>query len=1040
MLDPDRYDSGDFPRGSVTFLVTGIEGSTVRWELHGDGMGRAVGVHDQILRRSIERCGGRLVTAVGDGVVAVFRSAEGALRSALKAQTELAQRDWSPLPPLRVRMGIHSGWAEPIGDEYEGSVVRRAMCVADSGHGGQVIVSSSAVAVVAPPMGYECVSRGIRRLKDLAEPIELFQVIGSRLENELIPLRTVDESVDAVPVQRAPLFGRERELRAAAAVLVEHRLVTLCGAGGVGKTRLAVQIAAEVASGFVGGVRFVDFGLARPGDDLTAVTCDQLAAGRTRDQGSAGSFENLVRLVGIADVLLVVDNCEHVIDESAALIERLLGSCRGVKVLATSRERMRLPAEHVLHVDPFAPHHGPTVLDDPAVRLFLFCCANMGRQAPKIAQLPLVARICALVDRLPLGIELAAARAAYLPLDELLARLEEHYGVLVGRERSTTDRHRSIDGLLHWSRNTLPDAERALFDRLGVFSGPVDLAAVEAVCDDATLEHDQILEVIASLVDRSLLRHDTQTGQYEVLRLIRTFAREQLAVQGQVPTWDARHTRWCVTLVREAANDASSETTERVLARYGTEVVTALDRAITTGEASIAWELSSVVWRSFEASGRAREGIVLLRRAAHLANGDGSVAWAMMSQGLASLLLTVGEAAEAVDLLRQIIQIAEKLDGNDSKVVTTRARNVLSMALLMAGRDGARAEAAQALAEFEQIEDRRGIGRARSSLGMIAARAGDVDIAEDHYLAALVAFRATHERRDAAAVLSNLGNLAHDRHDVLRAARFFDGAQQLYRDIGDSRGLALVLNNLALIALERRDLDRAHDLGVEAEELFARIGDRPGAASAQLNLANVAAEAGQRTDSLARYAQAIETFRAAGEARGVLVGLKNLSEVGWSWGARTLAWRCQVEKATIEFRLGLTRGLRASLRSLADRAVTLAHGDLADRLLRASQLLIGDEVQEILAEAGLCGPPDDTDMLVAAERPRATNVGQLTSREREILLLVSQGDTNPEIAASLFISQRTVDAHLSHIRTKFGVTDRVKLAVIARQYLATQPD
>ena len=269
MLDPDRHDSGDFPQGSVTFLVTGIEGSTVRWELHGDSMGPAVRVHDQILRSAVERCGGRLVKAVGDGVVAVFRSAEGALRSALKAQAELAERDWSPLPPLRVRMGIHSGWAEPIGEEYEGSVFHRALRVADAGHGGQVIVSSSAAAAVALPVGYECMSRGIRRLKDLAEPIELFQIIGPSLENELIPLRTVDETVDAVPVQRTPLFGREPELRAAAAVLVEHRLVTLCGAGGVGKTRLAVQIAAEVASGFSGGVRFVDFGSARPGDDLT---------------------------------------------------------------------------------------------------------------------------------------------------------------------------------------------------------------------------------------------------------------------------------------------------------------------------------------------------------------------------------------------------------------------------------------------------------------------------------------------------------------------------------------------------------------------------------------------------------------------------------------------------------------------------------------------------------------------------------------------------------------------------------------------------
>ena len=1029
MPHPEHHGSDDFPRGNVTFLVTGLEGSKVRWEVHGDGMACAVRTHDRILHGAVERCGGRVVNVVGDGVVAVFRSAEGALRSALRAQVALAEHDWSPLPALRVRIGIHSGWSEPIGDEYTGSVVNRAMHVAEAGHGGQVIVSSSAAALVAVPSGCEFVSRGVRRLRDLAEPIELFQLIGPQLEAELIPLRSLDESVSAIPVQRTPLFGRERELRTAEAILSGNRLITLCGTGGVGKTRLAVQIAAEVASTFAGGVRFADFSSARPGDDLAAVARDRLSTVRTRDHSSAEAFESLARLLGMADVLLVVDNCEHVIDEAAALVDRLLRSCRNVKVLATSRERMRLHAEHVLHVDPLVPQQGSSTLNDPAVQLFIECCANIGRPGPSLEQLPTVVSICTLVDRLPLGIELAAARAAHLPLEDLAARLEAHYRVLVGGERSTSERHRTIDGLLHWSRNTLPSAERALFDRFGVFAAPVDLTAIETVCDDAQLEREQILEVVASLVDRSLLRHNSESGRYDMLRLIRTFAREQLTVQDQLLTWEARHTRWCVALVRAAA---SSEGTELILVRYGTEIEAALDRAISAGEAPIAWELAGVAWRSFEACGRAREGIELLRRTASLAPGGTSLAWATMSQGLASLLLTVGEVDEAINLLRDTIHVGETLD---SKVVIARARNVLSMALLLAGRDGAQATAEQALAEFEQMDDRRGIGYAHSSLGMIAAKAGDADIAEGHYFKALVAFRATQDRRDAAAVLSNLGNLAQDRHDLLRASRCFDGARQLYCEIDDRRGLALVLNNLALIALERRDLDRAHHLGVEAEDLFSRLGDRPGAGAAQLNLANVAAEAGQRADALTRYAQAIATLRAAGEARGVLVGLTNLSEVAWSWGARTLGWRCEVEKATIQFRLGLMAGLQATLRTLADRAVVLTRPDLAERLIRAAQLLIVHEVEEVLIEAGLAGPTDDADTIVATERSRTAKVGQLTNREREIILLVSQGQTNPEIAASLFISQRTVDAHLSHIRTKFGVADRVKLAITAREYL-----
>ena len=1032
MSAPDHGVSLDLPRGNITFLVTGIEGSTVRWDIHGEDMAQAVSVHDKIIREAISDAQGRVVRQVGDGLVAVFRSADGALRSAIGAQRVTTERNWSPVPALRVRIGIHSGWAEPIGDTYAGSVVNRASRVAESGHGGQVILSSSAAAGMAAPLGYEFVSRGMQRLKDLAEPIELFQVIGPPLESELIPLRTIDETVHTVPVQRTPLFGREHELRAAEALLDEHRLVTLCGSGGVGKTRLAMQIAAERAAVFSGGVRFADFSSTRPGDDLAAVMRDQFSTARIADHTGGDAFDSLARLVDVADVLLVVDNCEHVIDGAAVLIERLLHTCPNVKLLVTSRERLRLPNEQVMYVDPLVEHRGAAILDDPAVRLFIDGCAASGRTALTFAQIPMVVRICALVDRLPLGIELAAARAAYLPLEDLLSRLEEHYRVLVGRERSTSDRHRTIDGLLHWSRNTLPGPDRALFDRLGVFTASVDLAAIESVCSDFELGRDEILEVIASLVDRSLLRHNAASGRYDMLHLIRSFARSQLFAQDQLRVWEARHTGWCLAVVREMAGLSSREAAEKIRMRYGVEINAALDRAIVDGEASIAWELAGGVWRSFEVSGRAREGIDLLRRAAGLGPRDNSVAWAAMIQGLASLLLTVGEVNEAIILL------AEAVGGDEKAPITvtrTRARNVLAMALLLAGREGAWDAAQQALSEFKQLNDRPGVGYALSSLGMIAAKTGNGAAAEGHYLNALVAFRSTGERSDAAAVLSNLGNLAHELRDLRRATRYFDGARQLYREVDDRRGMALVLNNLSLIALERRDFERARTLGVEAEALFTHLGDRPGAGAAQLNLANVAAEAGFRVDALSRYSQAIATFRAAREVRGVLIGLENLGDVAWSWGARPLGWRCEVEKATIQLRLGLVRGLRSSLHTLADRAESIGFSDLADRITRVSKSLIPGEVEEILAEAGLAGPVDDDDTAVSGVRPDVAMVGQLTNREREIILMVSEGRTNPEIAASLFISQRTVDSHLSHIRTKFGVTDRVKLAVMARSYL-----
>lgn len=1015
--------------------MTGIEGSRHRWEAHGDNMARAVGEHDRIVRDVVERSGGHLVRQIGDGVLAVFRSAEVAIATAVSIQAALVVHDWSPVPPLRVRIGVHTGWSEPIGSGYVGAVVNRARHVADAGHGGQVLVSASAAATLSPPEGFAFVSRGVHRLKDLAEPFELVQVIGPHLETELVPLRSLGEGVACLPMQRNQLFGRERELREAAALLKAHRLITLCGPGGVGKTRLAIQIAAESADGFANGVLFADLSSARAGDDLAAVMRDQVSSGSPHDHTSISTFDGLVRRIDRTDVLLTVDNCEHVIDAAALLLERLMLSCRHLKILVTSRARLHLSGEQVFHIDPLAPYEGSIVLDDPAVELFIDCSVAMGCPAPTPAQLSTVVRICALVDRLPLGIELAAARVAYLPLDDLLARLEDHYVILVGRDRSTADRHRTIDALLRWSHDTLQDNERLLFERLGVFAASVDLAAIENVCSDDALAHGQILEAVAALVDRSLLRHNADSGRYDVLNLIRTFAREQLTATGQLQTLLDRHTLWCLSVVRSATGSASGEAAERLRARYGIEIGAALDRAITAGDAEVAWELAGGVWRSFEGSGRAREGIDLLRRAAAVSDAKHSLSWASVSQGLASLLLTVGEVDEALCLLQEAVQLGEEFG---DPPVTTRARSALSMALLFAGREGALEAAEQALHEFEQMGDRRGGGYALSALGFIAAKAGDGATAERHYLSALAAFRTAHERRDAAAVLSNLGNLAHDRHNLLRATRYFDGARQLYDEIEDRRGLALVLNNLALIALERRDLDRAESLAIEAEALFDRLGDRPGQGAAQLNLANVAAESGRRAEALARYSRAIDTFRAAREVRGVLMGLENLSEIAWSWGARSLGWRCALERAAIQLHLGLHAGLQMTLLSLADRADASDLDGLAERLRRLRQPFVTHEIEAILAEAGLAAPVDP-ETQESAEALAPPTVDELTNREREIISQLSEGRTNGEIAATLYISQRTVDAHLSHIRTKLGVTDRVKLAVSAREYLARRP-
>ena len=342
------------PLGTVTFLFTDIEGSTRRWEVHGDVMASCISRRDSILRAAIERSLGIVVKNIGDGVMAVFASAHDALDAALTGQAGFEGEDWSPVSSLRVRMGLHTRWCEPTGGDYFGGVVNRAARIADAGNGGQILLSGASAVVIGRLGGGELVSRGAVQLKDLTEPIELFQVVAPGVDVELLTLRTVDTGVDDFPVQRTTFVGRSDELEHAARAAENERLVMLVGPGGVGKTRLAIL--------------------------------DQLlrrSHGSVRRDAVEDPLDEVIRTLEGSEALLIVDNCEHVADEASRVVDAVLDHCHQVRVLATSREPLRIPGEQVISVAPFRVPTGEEDLEgSAAVRLFVECSVTGGAMAP----------------------------------------------------------------------------------------------------------------------------------------------------------------------------------------------------------------------------------------------------------------------------------------------------------------------------------------------------------------------------------------------------------------------------------------------------------------------------------------------------------------------------------------------------------------------------------------------------------------------------------------------------------------------------------
>ncbi len=547
------------PSGTVTFLFTDIEGSTQLWQAQPQAMRPALARHDELLRSAIEARAGQVVKTTGDGVLAVFVTASDAVAAAVDAQKSLAAEDW-PLPsPLRVRMGVHSGPAELRDSDYHGTTLNRAARIMSAAHGGQIVLSA-VTRDLARGDGIETLDLGEHRLKDLAEPERIFQVVADGLAQEFPPLRSLDRFASNLPTQATSFVGRDDEIDQLVGLLGHARLVTLAGTGGVGKTRLSLQVAAQLLPGFADGAWFCELAAADDNDSMAQVVAATL--GCVQHPGRTLS-ESIVEYLKVRQLLLLLDNCEHLLDEAGDLADAILRGCAGVTVLASSREALDVTGERVLRLrslsTPDAEADDVALAKSPAVQLFRDRAADAGAGADWDGrQWQAVAEICRRVDGIPLAIELAAARTVALSPVDVATRLDERFRLLTGRRRGRIERHQTLRATVEWSYQLLTDDERLVFDRLGVFAGNFDQTAATAVADDGEGELDAwaVADALASLVAKSMLTTDTGPGgttRYGMLETLRQYARERLDETRTADTTRRRMARHCAGFCDAAA-------------------------------------------------------------------------------------------------------------------------------------------------------------------------------------------------------------------------------------------------------------------------------------------------------------------------------------------------------------------------------------------------------------------------------------------------------------------------------------------------------
>lgn len=834
------------PTGAITLLFSDIEGSTQRWEERPEAMVSALHRHDQLLRAAIEANGGHIFKTVGDAFCAAFSRATDGIAAALAAQRALAAEDFSAVGGLRVRIAVHSGTTHERDGDYFGPTVNRVARLLAVVHGEQVVVSGETARLVrdAMPPQAELHDLGSHRLKDLVEPEHVWQLAAPGLRDIFPPLLSLGSLPNNLPRQVTPLIGRDEVVAEVEALIAESPLVTLVGTGGVGKTRVALQAGADLLDDSGDGVWFVE--LAPLSDPSLVANAIALTLG-LREQPERPLLETLLRYLKRKRLLLILDNCEHVISETARIAEAILRESPDVRLLATSREPLRIAGEH--------PYRMPSLEVPPevagltaeqatrygAVALFAQRAAISDakfRLSDENAQV--VTEICRRLDGIALAIELAAARVKLLTLTQLARKLDERFAVLTGGSRTALPRQQTMRALIDWSYDLLSAQEQRLFRRLSIFAGGWTLDAASEVCAG-----DDVFDLLAALVDKSLVVAEPagEEQRYGLLESTREYARERLAQSGELEAIARAHANAYLDLA-ERLEGAFDTTPDRVW-------LSQTEPELENWRAALAWSLGARndallgqrlaaklgdVWHTFGAS----EGLRWVHAA--LAAIDDATPSAVVAQlDLTEALLheSLGQTKLSYAPAERALSRFRKLD---DRLGVASAQHIAGSSLAHRGLI-AEGEALlrAALEASRKLGARRLTGRTLRRLATARVLAGDLAAARSLYAEAHAIFKATGAERNAALVATFLAELEFREGDAEAALRLAREALARDRELHDRIRAMFTLSNAAayLIALER--YDEARELAREALALAARHENAVLVATALQHLAACAA-------------------------------------------------------------------------------------------------------------------------------------------------------------------------------------------------------
>jgi predicted ATPase/class 3 adenylate cyclase/DNA-binding CsgD family transcriptional regulator len=992
-------------------MFTDVAGSTELWEAEPELMAIALRRHDEIMRAAIESAGGYVFKTAGDAFCAAFPTPRAAVEATLSAQQALSDEAWPAGVPLRVRMGVHTGVCEERDGDYFGAVVNRAARLTAVAHGGQVLVSGAAAGLLSSglPDGVGLRDLGEHRLKDLGRAERVFQVTGRGLAVGFGPLRSLDHPAlrHNLPSQATSFVGRVAELAELRALVAGgSRLVTITGLGGIGKSRLALQVAADALDGAGDGVWLAELA---PVADPELVAGTVAAVLGVREQPGPPALDTLVEAIGDRYLLVVLDNAEHVLGAAAKLADAVMRYCPRACLLVTSREPLGIGGEHVFRVPPLpVPPADLAVPGELAafesVQLFTERAA-MHRQGFALDDdnAAAVAAVCVRLDGIPLALELAAARLGSLSVPEIGSRLDDRLRLLTGGSRTALPRHQTLRALIDWSYDLLNPEEQIVLDRLSVFAGGWTLAAAEAVVSRGGSEEWQMLDHLAALVDKSLVQADENRGstRYRLLETVRQYAAERLARRygSELADTHAAHRDHYLALV---------ETADPKL--RGRDAAVWLDRL------------------------EAEFGNIRAALAFSIADSHDAEPGLRLAAGLRWFCNTRGHGGEVLEVLNLLL---ERPDARMPNLTRARALVVCCHLCDQFGDESAAPSIAdEALRIALDLADDALTADALSQLCWLSYEHGSLPAARAQIDEAVDLARTTRDPRLIADILGRRAVFEVEAGDLAASVADQQETLTLSRAAGDNYRLAITLANLGVSKLAAREPQAARAHLQEAGMLAEDLGYRNLSPVLLHNLGFIDLIDADAGHARSRFLDSLDTARITGIRSYVHNALLGLALAAGADGDPTIA--ATLHGTADEHYEQAERVFQAMEAELRDRDHTRLRATLGDAVFEAAYtrgrtLSQADAIALATATAGPDPEAGSTGSVPAALATAHGSADPLSEREQDIVALLASGATDAQIAKQLYLSVNTVRSHLDRIRDKTGARRRAELVRYAIQ-------